>query len=153
MNRNKVFLWLKDFKYTWLPHNILNDTHLIELISTKLHELEQLLNRKYLFEKKNTEFYFFLSIENNPGENGIFIESEDQCDTEPIILSTEQHSLPTPPNVYNQIDDGNEKLYRPAIRLKRISLAEAENFLPAVWKTSNQMLNVFLSFNKIFLSF
>jgi hypothetical protein len=60
MNRNKVFLWLKNFKYTWLPQNILNDTHLIELISTKLHELEQLLNRKYLFEQKKVlNFIFF----------------------------------------------------------------------------------------------
>ena len=47
MNTNKVLVWLKDFKYTWLSENIFNDSHLIELISNKLHELEQLLIGKY----------------------------------------------------------------------------------------------------------
>jgi len=122
MNKNKLLMWLKDFKCTWLPQHILNDTHLIGLISNKLHELEQLV-----------------ILENNQNENEILIETEHQrvksCDTESIVLSTEQRSLPTPPDIHNQIDDEKEKCYRPAIRLKRISLAEAEQFLPPAWKT------------------
>jgi len=121
MDTSKVLNWLKDFKCTWLSQHILNDTRLIELISNKLHELEQLL------------------IQDNQNENEIFIETENQsansCDTEPIILSPEQSSLSTPPDVHIPInDEKKEKFSRPAIRLKRISLAEAENFLPPGWK-------------------
>jgi hypothetical protein len=47
MDTNKVLIWLQNFKYKWLLQNILNDPHLIELISNKLRELEQLLIRKY----------------------------------------------------------------------------------------------------------
>jgi len=60
MNTNKVLIWLKNFKCTWLFQNILNDPQLIELISNKLHELEQLLIRNLFFPgKKNTQEIFF----------------------------------------------------------------------------------------------
>jgi hypothetical protein len=42
--------------------------------------------------------------------------------------------LLTPPNIQNHVD---EKSYRPAIRLKRIPLNEAEQFLPTSWIISN----------------
>jgi hypothetical protein len=67
-----------------------------------------------------------------------------------MVLSTEQRSLPTPPDIHNQIDDKNEVSYRPAIRIKRISLAEAENFLPPIWKTSNKIPQDFSLFIKKF---
>jgi hypothetical protein len=47
MTTNKVLIWLKEFKRSWLPQNISNDNHLMELITNKLRELEQLLIRKY----------------------------------------------------------------------------------------------------------
>lgn len=61
MNTNKVLIWLKNFKYTWLFQNILNDPQLIELISNKLHELEQLLIRNLFFPGKKIpkKFPFF----------------------------------------------------------------------------------------------
>jgi len=95
MDTSKVLNWLKDFKCTWLSQHILNDTRLIELISNKLHELEQLL------------------IQDNQNENEIFIETENQsansCDTEPIILSPEQSSLSTPPDIHIPINDEKKR--------------------------------------------
>jgi hypothetical protein len=54
-NINLVLLWLKAFKNIWLPQNIPEDIHLLESITTKLLELEQLLKGKlkFLFIKKN----------------------------------------------------------------------------------------------------
>jgi hypothetical protein len=47
MDKNQVLIWLKEFKYSWLPQHISNDTYLLELIRNKIHEFEQLLTRKY----------------------------------------------------------------------------------------------------------
>jgi hypothetical protein len=60
-NTNQVSIWLKEFQYTWLPQHISNNTRLLKLITNKLHELEQLLNRKY--QKKNLfkKIYFFIN--------------------------------------------------------------------------------------------
>jgi len=111
MNKNKLLIWLKDFKYKWLPQNILNDTHLIELISNKLHEFEQLI-----------------ILENNQNDNEISIETEHQCNTEQR----------TSPDIHSQIDDEKETFHRPTILLKRILLAEAEQYLPSAWKTKSK---------------
>jgi hypothetical protein len=48
-NINLVLLWLKAFKNIWLPQNIPEDIHLLESITTKLLELEQLLKGKLKF--------------------------------------------------------------------------------------------------------
>ncbi len=151
MNTNKVLIWLKNFKYTWLFQNILNDPQLIELISNKLHELEQLLIRNLFFPgKKNTqEIFFFLSIEDHPDENEITSENENQCDktsdTDVIVLSTTQCSLPTSSHIQTPVENEHnksEEFNRPAIRLKRISLAEAEDYLPSAWKIRKKILNI-----------
>lgn len=47
MNSHEILFWLEDFKSKWLPENLSNDTILIESITTKLRELDQLLTRKY----------------------------------------------------------------------------------------------------------
>lgn len=43
INPSDILVWLKEFQYSWLPQNIVNNTDLITLITTKLHELEHLL--------------------------------------------------------------------------------------------------------------
>ncbi len=45
-NTNQLFIWLKEFQYTWLPQHITNNTRLFKLITDKLRELEHLLARK-----------------------------------------------------------------------------------------------------------
>ncbi len=61
MNITEVLNWLNDFKHSWLSQNLLNDTRLIQLITNKLHELEQLLIRKYfVYKKKKTTNFIFL---------------------------------------------------------------------------------------------
>jgi hypothetical protein len=61
MNTNEVLFWFKEFKYSWLPQTIPNNPHLLGLITNKLRELEQLLNRKYAnyLEKKKQQIKFF----------------------------------------------------------------------------------------------
>jgi hypothetical protein len=61
MNITEVLNWLNDFKHSWLSQNLLNDTRLIQLITNKLHELEQLLIRKYFYiqKKKQQQILFF----------------------------------------------------------------------------------------------
>jgi hypothetical protein len=114
MDTNKVLIWLQNFKYKWLLQNILNDPHLIELISNKLRELEQLL------------------IQDHSDENEI---DEDQCDqvnnTEVIVLSNKGSNIQIPIENENK---KSEEFNRPSIRLKRIPLAEAEVYLPSAWK-------------------
>ena len=131
MNTNEVLNWVKNFKYSWLPDNITNDTQLIALISNKLYELEQLLIRKYSFPgKKNILYLFFCLIENTPDENEITIENET-----PALL--------TPIDNHQQTDEENETFSRPIIRIKRITLTEAERYAPPGWKTRKDIKKFF----------
>ncbi len=95
-----------------------------------------------VFTRQKKENSLFSSI--TAHQNEIVIESEEQCaelnETEPIVLSTEQHSSPTPASVPNPIDNGSEKSCRPVIRLKRIPLSDAESFLPLAWQIRNKTL-------------
>jgi hypothetical protein len=42
-NTNVLLNWLKKFQTIWLPENIPTDSHLLESIQTKIHELEQII--------------------------------------------------------------------------------------------------------------
>ncbi|UJR31361.1 hypothetical protein I4U23_018855 [Adineta vaga] len=126
MNSDKIFSWVKDFKDFWLPQNIPNNRHLFELITNKFNELEYLLNRNTQHENQS-------SIVNT-------YQYDHPNTIEQVDLSTQQApecSLPTLPDRNNHIDENienREQFYRPAIRIKRIPLAEAELFLPEGWK-------------------
>lgn len=72
---------------------------------------------------------FFYLLEKPQGENQCAIKTSD----------IEQRPLTTQPDIiHNQKDDVENKKhqvsYRPAIRLKRIPLDEAQTYLPAGWK-------------------
>ena len=40
---NQALTWLQVFKSVWLPQNISTDNHLLESLTNKLDELEELL--------------------------------------------------------------------------------------------------------------
>ncbi|CAF1137521.1 unnamed protein product [Rotaria sordida] len=131
MNENNILKWLKEFKFNWLPQHISNDTHLLQLITNQINEFEQLL------------------IQNNQVENDSSIENNYQCtnssDIRQFDLSTQQQQQQQSENFLcissdkHDVDNKKQENYsRPAIRLKRISLAEAERFLPLSWKTSTK---------------
>jgi hypothetical protein len=44
-NTNPLLIWLEDFKNIWLLENISKDSHVLQLIKTKLSELEQLIGK------------------------------------------------------------------------------------------------------------
>ncbi len=101
---------------------------------------------------------FFFSIENN--QNATISDDEypftQTNDTEEVVLlpSVEQQSeclSLTPPDIQNHIDSVTPKSYRPAIRIKRIPLIEAEQFLPPGWKR-RQKICTFLVNKNIFFS-
>lgn len=113
---DQTILWLKDFKSHWLPQHASTDVRLVELITAKLLELERLLLGKI-------------------DEDEVYIDDHHEQSNEPTDgtcapQSSSEHSLPTPP------DDKSEPLSRPAILLKRISLADAEHYLPLAWKAT-----------------
>jgi hypothetical protein len=58
-NTDQVLIWLKEFQHNWLPENLSNDIHLLELIRTKFYELERLLIRNYsIFYFIKKSFFF-----------------------------------------------------------------------------------------------
>jgi len=100
-------------------------------------------------KKKYPRNFLFLSLEDHPDENEITSENENQCDktsdTDVIVLSTTQSSLPTSSHIQTPVENEHnksEEFNRPAIRLKRISLAEAEDYLPSAWKLRKKILNI-----------
>ncbi|CAF4738111.1 unnamed protein product [Rotaria sp. Silwood1] len=160
-NTNQLLIWLKAFKNTWLLENIPNDTHAVDLIKTKLLELEQLI-----IENNDDEEEYNRAKLLNDG-------SSSNSDTEQIaIASTSTHetlpecSLAISSNMHFQLDNETEEeqskrilleqsdssqnendklsssdddvfLLRPIIRLKRISQADAERYMPSTWKNIN----------------
>lgn len=42
-NTNQLLTWLKEFQDVWLPLNLPNENHIVELIKTKHLELERLI--------------------------------------------------------------------------------------------------------------
>ncbi|CAF2939643.1 unnamed protein product [Rotaria sp. Silwood2] len=135
MNKENLLTCLEDFKLNWLPQNISNDNPLHHLITNKINELEQLL----------------IPIENNQIENESSNANNYQrgnsSDTQEFVFLTQHQQelsescLLTPSNKDDQIDVDDEKKENscgPIIRIKRISLAEAERFLPVAWKINTK---------------
>ncbi|CAF3547502.1 unnamed protein product [Rotaria socialis] len=124
MNKNNILIWLKEFKCNWLPQNVSNDNCLFQLLTNKIDELEQLL-----IHEKDTSIAERHERANTTTSdiNQSFISTEESH--EPFVFMT-------PPNKRIQIDDDDEKKEnpsRPKIRIKRITLAEAELYLPTAW--------------------
>ncbi|CAM4949592.1 unnamed protein product [Rotaria socialis] len=124
MNKNNILIWLKEFKCNWLPQNVSNDNCLFQLLTNKIDELEQLL----IHEKDTSVAERHERANTTTSDiNQSFISTEESH--EPFVFMT-------PPNKRIQIDDDDEKKEnpsRPKIRIKRITLAEAELYLPTAW--------------------
>ncbi|CAF5181913.1 unnamed protein product, partial [Rotaria magnacalcarata] len=124
MNKNKILIWLKEFKCDWLPQNVSNDNCLLRLLTNKIDELEQLL----IHEKDTSIEERHERVNTTTSDiNQRFISIQES--REPFVFVT-------PSNKRIQIDDDDEKNEnnsRPRIRIKRINLAEAELYLPTAW--------------------
>lgn len=118
-NVDQIFLWIKDFKNTWLCQHLSHEVYLRNLINTKLKELEDLLHQNHPEETSSSHDEQFHSPDNNLS---ITIVNQQQ---------TPQRSLPTPPDIHPQSDDDDSMCEcRPVIYIKRILSDEAENYLP-----------------------
>ncbi|CAF4369707.1 unnamed protein product, partial [Rotaria sp. Silwood2] len=156
-NSSQLLIWLKAFKNSWLLENIPNDIHTVDLIKTKILELEQLISEN----NDDEEEYHRAKLLND--------DSSSNSDTEQIaIASTSTHeTLPISSDIHFQLDNETEEeqskrilleqsdnsqsqndklsssddddvfLLRPSIRLKRISQADAERYMPLAWNSSN----------------
>lgn len=143
MSACKVLFWVEEFKNNWLPKNIPHDHDLIGLLINKINELEHILTRKRRLLGKNEKFSMILPsllAENTPNVN----ESSDIDECQPGPENTSHpNDVPIPTVLSNHTDEDieNQELFaRPAIRIKRIPLDEAELYLPDEWKLGKQIL-------------
>jgi hypothetical protein len=150
MSTEKILSWLKDLKDSWLIQNIPNDRRLLDLLVSKLSELEHILTGNCTRETRPRSLMISSQIGNTQDGNHLSVADEYQCehssDIDQVVLPTQQapkDSLPAPSHVHNHADENvenQEKLYRPAIRIKRIPLDEAALFVPDGWEPSKEVL-------------
>ncbi|CAF1241483.1 unnamed protein product [Rotaria sp. Silwood1] len=130
MNKDNVSIWLNQFKSNWLPQTISNDTQLLQLITNKINELEQLLLQNNQIESESSIEVIYQSAISPDIQEFIPLIQEEQTSESCLLTSSDKHN-------HIDVDNGKrENICRPAIRLKRISLAEAELYLPIAWKTT-----------------
>ncbi|CAF3208709.1 unnamed protein product [Rotaria socialis] len=153
-NTNKLLVWLKEFQNTWLLENIPNDNHLVDSIKIKLDEFEQLIieisddeeeyNRAKLLSSdspsnSDTEELAVASTSTHeallappdirlPIENATEEQEEEEEQSRRLLLAESDASEKS------ASDDEDELTIRPTIRLKRISQADAERYMPLAWK-------------------
>lgn len=147
-NFNRLFNWLKTFQTVWLPENIPNDIPLLESIKTKLHEFEQIIiennedeeeyNRAKLLNdhsSSNSDIEQIAIASTSLLEHSLNISAQsdhanDEEQARQILLEQSDSSE-------HQADDDDEQiLLRPSIRIKRISQADAERYMPPAWKNN-----------------
>ncbi|CAF3656265.1 unnamed protein product [Rotaria sordida] len=159
-NTNQLLIWLKEFKNIWLLENIPNDIHVVNLIKTKIVELEQLIieNNDNEEEYHRTKLLNDDSLNNSDNEqipiaststhetffecslpisSNIHFQSDNETEEEQskrILLEQSDNSQNQNDQLSSSDDDDDVFLLRPSICLKRISQADAERYMPIAWK-------------------
>ncbi|CAF1633051.1 unnamed protein product [Adineta ricciae] len=139
-NLHQILNWLKVFKTVWLLEQIPENTQLHELIVAKLTELEDIVkddeeyHRAKLLDDHSSSDNEEVSFHSTLGlENTALTQSEHENDEQRARQALLEESEDS--DDHQQQDDN---VFRPSIRLKRISQEDAHLYMPLAWRNDTR---------------